>query len=50
MRIFLGVHKHALNYLAVSTTGRARRHTEMIRLWNRLIKMPETRLTYKIVL
>ena len=54
MRIFLGVHKHAPN-LAVAgdmgwTTGRVRRHIEMIRLWNSLIKMPETRLTHKIFL
>ena len=52
--IFLGVHKHAPN-LAVSgdmgwTTRRARRHIEMIRLWNRLIKMPETRLTHHFFL
>ena len=45
MRIFLGVHKHALN-LAVSgdmglTTGKASHHIEMIRLWSRLLKMPE---------
>ena len=54
MRIFLGVHKHGPN-LAVAgdmgwTTGRVRRHIEIIRLWNRLIKMPETRLTHKIFL
>ena len=54
MRIFLGIHKHAPN-LAVAgdmgwTTGRVRRHIEMIRLWNRLIKMPETLLTHKIFL
>ena len=52
MRIFLGVHKHAPN-LAVAgdmgwTTGRVRRHIEIIRLWNRLIEMPETRLPHKI--
>ena len=54
MRIFLGVHKHAPN-LAVSgdiglTTGKARHHIEMIRLWNRLLKMPEPRLTHTIFL
>ena len=54
MRIFLSVHKHAPN-LAVSgdmgwTTGRVRRHIEIIRLWNRLIQMPETRLKHTICL
>ena len=32
----------------VWTTSRVRRHIEMIRLWNRLIQMPETRLTHTI--
>ena len=54
MRIFLGVHKHAPNLTVAGdmgwTTGRVRCHIEMIRLWNRLIKMPETRLTHKIFL
>ena len=54
LRIFLGVHKHAPN-LAVAgdmgwTSGRVRPNIEMIRLWNRLIKMHKTRLTHNFFL
>ena len=52
IRYFLGVHKFASNYMIHGDMGwlscRNRRKLSMVNLWNRLIKMPETRLIHSV--
>jgi len=52
LRVFLGLHKRAPLAILEGDTGwikpQYRRWLEMLRLWNRLISLPEDRLTYKI--
>jgi hypothetical protein len=52
LRVFLGLHKHAPLAILEGDTGwikpQYRRWLEMLRLWNRLISLPEDHLTYKI--
>ncbi|KAH3829741.1 hypothetical protein DPMN_102969 [Dreissena polymorpha] len=52
IRAFLGVHKHASNIVINGDVGwqtiTARHHIGMLRLWDRLVKMPGDRLTKRI--
>ncbi len=52
LRLFLGVHKFAPNLLINADMGwipsKIRRHTEILRMWNRLVKMEDNRLTKKV--
>ena len=54
IRIFLGVHRFAPTLALQGDMGwhltHHRRHSNMLRFWNRLIKMPGNRLTKKIFL
>ena len=51
IRLYLGVHKFAPNLSINADMGwipsKIRRHIEMLRLWNRLLKMEDHRLTKK---
>ena len=52
IRYYLGVHSKAPLYAIEGDTGwipcDIRRHTEMLRFWNRLMNMDNTRITYKV--
>ena len=52
MRLFLGVHKFAANDVLLGDLGwvasEVRRDVSIIRLWNRLVKMDDTRLTKRV--
>jgi hypothetical protein len=52
LRFFLGVHKFAPTIAVTGDCGwiscTTRRHIEILRLWNRLININHSRLTYKI--
>ena len=52
LRVFLGVHKFAPVAVLYGDSGwlkpRYKRWIEIVRLWNRLLKLPESRLTRKI--
>ncbi len=53
IRSYLGVHRYASN-MAINghvdwTTPHTRRKICMIKLWNRLVKMPDTRLTKRLL-
>jgi hypothetical protein len=54
IRSFLGVHKHASNLAINGDTGwqapTMRHHLNMLRLWDRLVEMPDDRITKKVFL
>ena len=45
-RTYLGAHRHVAKTCLVADNNR--RQVEMLRTWNRLVKLPKDRLTYKI--
>ncbi len=52
LRLFLGVYKFAPNLSINADMGwipsKIRRHTEILRMWNRLVKMEDNRITKKV--
>ncbi len=52
LRLFLGVHKFALNHSINADMGwiasKIRRHTEILRMWNCLVKIEDNKLTKKV--
>ncbi len=54
LRLFLGVHKFAPNLLNSINAdigwipSKIRRHTEILRMWNRLVKMEDTRIRKRV--
>jgi hypothetical protein len=54
IRVFLGVHGYAANVAITGdmgwTASRVRRQVAMVRYWNRLVEMPEERLTKQVFL